>query len=223
MRKGGVCVWLQLTEGIEARGRANWKLAGARRAALMPPDHTGHLTTLIVAHSASTTQGGNPSFLQILGQARSSLGSYIKFCKEIDADLSANTRSTSVPSKAERGNKSVRSKRVLSPTIGQRHKLMLPYPMFCSSVAGLQALVTASHYFQASAKSWDQLPPHVNLMLTAPVRIPFPHIFSPNYLFFRHFCHNLILSSYFLWSCVRCPPKLGAQASSDNILLQPAK
>ena len=73
-------MWLQLTEGIEVRGRANWKLAGARRAALMPPDHTGHLTTLIVAHSASTTQGGNPSFLQILGEARSSVGGYIRYC-----------------------------------------------------------------------------------------------------------------------------------------------
>ena len=76
-----------------------------------------------------------------------------------------------------------KQQRVLSPTTGQRHKLMLPYPRFCSALAAFQALVTASHYFQASAKTWDQLPPYVNLLLTAPVRIPSPHIFSPNYPF----------------------------------------
>ena len=70
--------------------------------------------------------------------------------------------------------------------IQQLVKLMLPFPRFCSDTTGLQALVTASHYFQAAAKTSDQLPaPHVNLVpLTAPVPISY-------FLTKLYFCHNL--------------------------------
>ena len=99
--------------------------------------------------------------------------------------------------------------------IQQLVKLMLPFPRFCSDTTGLQALVTASHYFQAAAKTSDQLPaPHVNLVpLTAPVPISSPsHIFSPNCIF----------ATTWSFGWLPCPPKLAAEAS-DDILLQAAK
>ena len=98
--------------------------------------------------------------------------------------------------------------------IQQLVKLMLPFPRFCSDTTGLQALVTASHYFQAAAKTSDQLPaPHVNLVpLTAPVPISY---FLTKIVFLPQpgaLCHG--------W--LPCPPKLAAEAS-DDILLQAAK
>ena len=109
------------------------------------------------------------------------------------------------------------------PLTGQRHKLMLPYPRFCSGVAGFAGAGDGVSLLSGLGKKLGPISPARQPSADRSCQNPLPSYFLTKLPFFRHFCQNLLLISYFLWSCVRCPPKLGVQASSDDILLQPAK